>query len=47
MLVRRLLQPSRVRNATWPRPLGRAAFLFFLVKGLMRLAVAVAAWSLR
>jgi hypothetical protein len=34
-------------DAKWPRRLEQAAFLFFLAKGLMWLAVAVAAWSLR
>jgi len=34
-------------GAKWPRRLEQAAFLVFLVKGLIWLAVAVAAWSLR
>jgi hypothetical protein len=39
--------PYRMTNAKWPRRLGRVAFLVFLVKGLMWLAVVAAAWSLR
>jgi hypothetical protein len=36
-----------MRSAKWPLKLGRAALLFFLVKGLMWLAVIGAAWTLR